>query len=982
MTSRSLSHYKALTKPRRGNKMRRYLLILLAIGVLCTPAFAQETGSVSGTITMDDGSNLPGVTVTAAGDVLPQPRIVVSEAEGGYRFPLLPPGAYELTFEMDGMATQKYTLEVLLERNSVVNVTMTTAAVEDVIEVVAATETLDITTPTIQQALANETINALPVGQDFRDFMKLAPGVQYTEDSIRGPSAGGSGQDNVYKLDGVNIGLPLYGSLTTEPAAYDIEQVSFIRGGVKAVDFNRSGGLTVNSVTRSGTNKWRGTVFYQIQTASMTGDVTDESDETFDEDKDWLTFGIGGPLWKDKVFFYGSYYRPTETQSSKSNVYGDVPDYDRTRDEFFGKLTWTPTSSLLFAASYRDSETDEQGASVCQTCAGTTSRGDDSAQTIGYVEGSWLINDKSSLNFKYTDWGNEGTGVPDNLLNLDVGAGRSLDISSLDTQGQFFVPSFLDDNPGFNLLATPIIRQYGYDEGGVRRGGGQVGVEGTIDSLDFFREDFAIGYDYFLNRHQLHIGYQMYEISEELLRVSNGWGDIEFTGGRDELDDGTPVFYEATIWQQGLFDEVPTVVSSMESQAIELNDTFTLKNWTFNVGFLFSEDTYFGSGLRYTGQGVSGFENAPGNKYEMYNIGFGDMIQPRLGATWSWNGRDKAYASYARYNPAVSSLPRAASWDRNLSRQIDIQFDANGNYLATDPVRSSSGKWFDDGLDPRYIDEFIIGYDRQISNRLVARSHFRFREGKNFWEDTANDDRVILEPPAGIPRELYIPYLDDIRAEIGGSSYVIAQLDDAFTEYYEVALEAEYRSAKWYAQAGYTWSQYYGTFDQDNTTTSNDQNIFVGSSFIADWAGRQLWNNRYGYLRGDRRNQLKAYGYYNLSWNATVGGFFVYQDGQPWEAWDYRAIASQFTGNTSDTSRYAEPAGSRRTDEHYQVDLNYTQYFNIGSRYRIRLVADLFNLFDNQTGYNIQNKVNSARFGEARDWFDPRRLQLAVGFEF
>jgi hypothetical protein len=962
--------------------MRRYLFILLAVGVLCVPAFAQETGTVSGTITMDDGTDLPGVTVTASGDVLPQPRIVVSEGTGLYRFPFLPPGNYELTFEMDGMATQKYSLEVLLEKNTVVNVTMTTASVEDVIEVVAATETLDLTTPTIQAALSGETIDALPVGQEYRDFLKLAPGVQYTEDTIRGPSAGGSGQDNVYKIDGVDVGLPLFGSLTTEPAAYDIEQVSFIRGGVKAVDFNRSGGLTVNSVTRSGTNAWRGLVNYQYQGANMTSDVTEESDETFDEDKDWLTLGIGGPLWKDKIFFYGSYYRPTVEQSNRVNLYGQVPGEESVRDEFFGKLTFTPTSNLLFSASYRDAETDAQGQSVCDTCAGTTSVGDDSTQETGYIEGTWLINDKSSLNFKFTDWANEGSTVPDNLLNLDIGPGRSINVSALDTQGQFFVPNFLDGDPAFNLLAAPIIQQYGYNEDGVPRGGGQVGVDGTIDGIDFFRTDFSIGYDYLLSRHQLHIGYQMYDVSEELLRVSNGWGEIEFTGGRDELPDGRPVFYEARIWQQSLADSVPKIVSSMESQGIEINDTFTMKNWTFNVGFLFSEDTYFGSGLSYTGQGVSGFENAPGNEYEMYKIGFGEMIQPRLGATWSWNGRDKAYASYARYNPAASSLPRAASWDRNLQRQIDIQFDANGDYLATDPVRSSSGKWFDDDLDPRYIDEFLVGYDRQVSSRMVARSHFRYRKGKNFWEDTANDDRVILEPPPGIPRELYIPYLDDIRDEIGGSSYVIAQLDDAFTDYYEVALEAEYRSAKWYAQAGYTWSQYYGNFDQDNTTTSNDLNIFVGSSFIADWAGRQLWNNRYGYLRGDRRNQFKVFGYYNLPWNATAGGFFVYQDGQPWEAWDYRAIASQYTGSTSDTSRYAEPAGSRRTDEHYQLDLNYTQFFNFGSRYRIRLTADLFNLFDNQTGYNIQNKVNSARFGEPRDFFNPRRLQLAVGFEF
>ncbi len=124
----------------------------------------------------------------------------------------------------------------------------------------------------------------------------------------------------------------------------------------------------------------------------------------------------------------------------------------------------------------------------------------------------------------------------------------------------------------------------------------------------------------------------------------------------------------------------------MESQSIEINDTFTLKNWTFNAGFLFSNDTYFGSGLRYTGQGVSGFEVSPGNKYEMYDIGFGDMIQPRLGATWSWNGREKVYGSYARYSPAASSLPRAASWDRNLQREIFAQFAEDGTYLGIDPV--------------------------------------------------------------------------------------------------------------------------------------------------------------------------------------------------------------------------------------------------------------------------------------------------------
>lgn len=957
--------------------MRKCLVLLGAGLLLGLPALAQETGSISGTIRLDDGSAMPGVTITASGDTLPQDRTSVSTANGEYRFIMLPPGNYELTFELEGIATQKRALEVLLERNSVVNVTMTSAAVTDVIEVVAADEGIDITTTTVKSAIPAETVQALPVGQEYRDFLKLAPGVQYTEETVRGPSAGGNGQDNVYKIDGVNVGLPLFGTLSSEPAAYDIEQISFIRGGVKATDFNRSGGLTINSVTRSGTNRWKGFLGYQVQTSGMTGDVTDESLETFDEDFSWLTFGVGGPVLKDKLFFYGSYYRPEIARDNVANVYGSVPNFDSSRDEFFAKLTWTPTDSLLFNGGYRDSEREESGSSVCETCAGSTSEGGKNNTTTAFIDASWLINDKSNLSFKYTEFDDQGTSLPDNLLNFNIGPGVNLDVDNLDRQGLFLVPLPIEGSPEYNEFALPLIDRYGYLENGVPQGGGEVGVASTLDDIGFFREAFEIGYDYFLGNHQLHVGYERYEVSEELLRTSNGWGLIETPGNRN--DDG--VYYTGRFWQQSLADTVPTIKSFMESQSIEINDTFTLADWTFNVGFQFSNDTYFGSGLRETGQGVSGFEVAPGNKYEMYDIGFGEMIQPRLGATWSWNGREKAYASYARYNPAASSLPRAASWDRNLQREIRAQFDEDGIFLGIDPVRSSSGKWFQDGIDPRYIDEFIVGYDRQVNSRWTARSHFRYRKGRNFWEDTNNTARIAYDPPPGIPRELYVPNLDEIRDEIGGSSYVIAQLDDAFTDYYEVSLESEYRSPKYYVQASYVWSQYYGNFDQDDTTTSNDQNIFIGSSFIADGAGRQLWNFRYGNLRGDRRNQLKLYGYYNFDWNGSAAAWINYQDGQPWAAWDVE-VYREFTSSSSDTSRYAEPAGSNRTDSHFQMDLNYTQNFPIGSRFNVKLTADLFNLFDSQTGYNIQNKVNSANFGSSRDFFNPRRLQLAVGFEF
>jgi hypothetical protein len=126
---------------------------------------------------------------------------------------------------------------------------------------------------------------------------------------------------------------------------------------------------------------------------------------------------------------------------------------------------------------------------------------------------------------------------------------------------------------------------------------------------------------------------------------------------------------------------------------------------------------------------------------------------------------------------------------------------------------------------------------------------------------------------------------------------------------------------------------------------------------------------------------LKLYGYYLLNWNATAGAYFIAQSGQPWEMWSYEPYIS-LTTNTSDTSRYAEPAGSRRTDAHWQLDLNYTQNVNLGRALRLQIAADLFNVFDQQTGYDIDPAFHSSEFGRPREYFDPRRFQLAARLRF
>ena len=960
-------------------------LVLLLAGI--APASAQSFGSISGTVSSASGEALPGVTVTASGNTLPRPRTVVTNTRGRYTLPALPPGDYEVTYTLDGMATAKRSLTVLLQVDAQVNVALSAEAVADEVTVIASAALIDTQSTEIKAAIPNEAIDKLPVGQEYRDLIKLIPGVQYSENNVRGPSAGGSGQDNVYQFDGVNVGLPLFGVLSAEPSSIDIDQVTVVRGGAKAQDFNRSGGFSINTISKSGTSDFRGELGYQFQNDDTTGNRDTVSDATFESDQEWITANVGGPIAQDIAYFYASYFRPTVGRDNRANLYGEVPDFDSERDEIFGKVTLTPADSLLFNLSYRDSDSETTGSGVGGSAtAGTATTGSDATLGIAIAEASWVINDRSFANFRFTDFENETAARPDTLFGFRIADDGSvgLDVGNLDQMGLFVVPQPVDGEDAYNAFIQPLIDRYGFVRNG-REGGGIVGGGSTINNQDFFRESYEIGYDYQLDvgnqTHDLHFGYQWSSDEEVLSRLSNGWGVISVIGGRDTFN-GEPIFYEARFEQQGLFDpnEQGAINSEFETASFEINDNITVGNWAFNVGVMLSNDILYGEGLRENSANVSGFELAPGNKYEMYEIDWSDMISPRLGAVWNYKDSNTLYASYAKYYPAASSLPRAASWARNLRRSIRGYFDANGALIGVDPVGSSSGKFFQPDMNPRSIDEFIVGTSQQISSAWTVKAHARYRYGQNFWEDTNNNARSRFRPPEGISTADYIPNLDDFRAEVGGSSYVIAELDNAFTKYYEAGIEADWRGRDTTIKGSYVWSHYYGNFDQDNSTTDNDAAVFIGSSFISDGAGRQLWDNRYGNLNGDRRHMLKVYGFHQLPWNANVGFYTIFQSGEPWEAWDVE-VYRDLTGSSSDTSRFAEPAGSRTTDDHYQLDLNYTQNFPIG-RYNIQVRADVFNVFDEQTGYAIQNKRNSANFGTPRRFYDPRRLQLAVKFLF
>lgn len=966
-----------------------------AIGILAilaaASATAQQTGRIEGTV-VDGGTAVPSVGIVAASAAMPRPRTASTDANGWFTLAELVPGSYRVVLDVSGRGRRTIRADVLLDQTTVLAIDLDAwgeadpPAVEEV--VVTAERITSRSGAAIANALDDGVVEGVPLGRDYRDLVKLAPGVQYTEDAVRGPSAGGNGQDNVYRFDGVDVSLPMFGTLSAEPSNHDIEQVTFVRGGADAVGFNRSGGFAMDSTARSGTDQFEARVEYAAAPRQLVAErsSSDASAAVEFPDENWVTIAAGGPLVPSRLFAYGSFYRPVQERANKATAYGPAKDFSNTREEYYGRLTYAPWDNVLVNASYRTSRRDERGVSVGPYEADSVSLGGRADQDIISVDGSWVTAAGPRLSFRYNDYALRGFALPDLLLSVQPSLGGTLDTARLDEMGHLNVPSRLAGGQAFNAAVAPIIERYGYtDATGRRVGGGAVGAHPQIGEQAFYRRgvDFSADHDLVWGRahHALHVGLRRAEARERLRRTSNGWGRIDVPGGVDRADDGTPIFYVATVQQMSLRQTdgtvVAPIVSRIDTTSLEVNDAIRYGDFSFNVGVLVSEDVLHGQGLRRAPGTYSGFVTAPGISYRMYTIRWQDMIQPRLGVALRLNGSDDVFLNFARYHPAANSLARAASWDRNTRATLRVLFDEAGRIIEHAPLPGSSGKVFQSGIAPRRIDEWTLGVARELSDGLALRAHLRWRDGSDFWEDTWNGSRGYdSAPPHIAAKGLYVPDLDRIRAEIGGSSYVVAALDDAYTDYWEAALELEWRTELSYLYASYVRSRYSGNFDQDNTSAVNDANRFIGSSNLADGYGRQLWDRKDGVLRGDRPHLFKAFGTMDLPWRATAGVFGVYQSGQPWEAWD--AVAYGLPSYFSSTIRYAERAGSRRSPSHWQVDLSYDQDVGFPGRARVRLRVDLFNLFDRQTGYNMNPYVRDANFGEPRNRFDSRRLQVSI----
>ena len=172
------------------------------------------------------------------------------------------------------------------------------ASPEPMVEVVADSAALvDASSAELKTSFSSDVINSFPVGQDYRDLVKLIPGVMYTQDAVRGPSAGGSGQDNVHQFDGVNVNLPLFGTMSSDALGPRHRSGHHPQGRRGRHRLQPLRGLhhQLRSASPAPTSS-QGELSYQILPDNLVAKRDATTAAVYEQEKTYAILNVGGPI--------------------------------------------------------------------------------------------------------------------------------------------------------------------------------------------------------------------------------------------------------------------------------------------------------------------------------------------------------------------------------------------------------------------------------------------------------------------------------------------------------------------------------------------------------------------------------------------------------------------------------------------------------------------------------------------------------------
>ncbi len=922
--------------------LRRFLPLLL----LATPLFAQTTGSIGGRTTDASGALLPGVTVEVTSRALQGVRTTVSDAEGFYRLPLLPPGDYTVTFKLEGFGSEsRRMVPVYLGKETPLDAALKPSTAAE-ITVKAEAPVLDTSSTTLGTNLTTRAIETLPTGRSYSSIAQVVPGV--SSDANPDPAAantisvyGSSGAENSFYIDGVNTTGIEYGFQGKDLNFEFIQEVQVKTGGYEA-EFGRSTGGIINVITKSGGNQFSGDAFAYYEPDSLQAnakDIVSTGGTPAGFTKKDYGLDLGGFIMKDKLWFFGAWNGVHDDRT----VVLDNKEQFRIRKTFgSAKLTYNIAPSHSLVGTYLQDPRTQTGAINDNnhslfgdplTFLGRLDFGgrDAALRYDGVIAGNWVATAQAARHREK------------NSVGPATSAGDAVQFR--DASNDFF----------------------------------QTGGFGLIQNKKFDRKFYGGSLERYLGRHEIKGGLEYENESADVLKRMSGGQQVDvFTDPVNASKKIYRHFYwttpNATIGNAPVSALVAT--PKHRNTTLYLQDRWSLDNLTLSFGVRWDRQRIIDA------SGVT-------------QIDLKKDYAPRLGFVWDPSGahHDKIYGSVGRFYEQIPMdlVIRSFSYERqpriiNFSPTSTVPDPvAETDFDTASAILGGFTEPSDPHIKNQYLTEYIVGGEHQIGESLAVGAKVIYRNYGRVIEDfLCVDDGTycIGNPGEGIMKEVFtLDYSTTFPAPKPKRTYKGLQFD------------ANKRfSHNWQAMASYLWSKLDGNYDGEFAPFTNvgaDPNISAAYDyydFFTNGSDLSKITNR-GPLSNDRRHQLKVSGLYNTNFGLTVGLSTYWRSGTPLTRYGYSDAYGRYEFFL--TRRGAEG----RTPDNYEMDVHLGYPINVGMG-KVNLVLDVFNVLNAQRAvllderYGFQESDNALAvpanpgYGKAALRTQPTSARLGVRVSF
>ncbi len=309
-----------------------FCVVVLSVGAF--NSFAQTTTStIEGTVTDQNGAVIAGASVTATGSNLAAERTAVTDSQGNYRLVALPAGTYQVKFSQTGFAEQTTNFELTLNRTVTLNAVLAVGSAEATEVTVSGGEValIDSTASETGATVTPRQIVELPVnGRNYLDLMQLVPGTAINRQANpdgdnANPVLGERSGNNNFFIDGHSNKDTVNGGAAAPFNQETIAEFQVLTTGFKA-EFGQASGAVVNVITKSGGNSFHGvaSLFHRNEAFDSSNSLDPEVTEPQGLRRFDYSIAGGGPIWKDRIFFFGSIERIQENRVPEYR-YSDFP---------------------------------------------------------------------------------------------------------------------------------------------------------------------------------------------------------------------------------------------------------------------------------------------------------------------------------------------------------------------------------------------------------------------------------------------------------------------------------------------------------------------------------------------------------------------------------------------------------------------------------------------------------------------------------